>query len=84
MTNVIPVTQARRDLLKLVDQMDEDTQVGLTKRGKIKAVLVSPEYLEGLKETAEILAIPGARESIKRGEEQIKRGEFISLDDLLK
>lgn len=84
MTNVIPVTQARRDLLKLVENMDEDTQVGFTKRGKIRAVLVSPEYLEGLKETARILAIPGARESIQRSKEQIKRGEFISLDDLLK
>lgn len=81
----MPVTIARKNLLKLVDLVqDKDIRVDLTKRGKTKAILVSPEYLESVEETAEILAIPGARESIKRGAEQIKRGEFVTLEDLLK
>lgn len=52
MAQVIPVTQARRDLLKLVDRIDEEyTRVDLTKKGKVKATLVSPEYLDSLEET---------------------------------
>ena len=36
MSQVIPVTQARRDLLKLVDKVNEEyTRVDITKKGKI-------------------------------------------------
>ena len=52
MTNVIPVTQARKNLLKLIDLVDEKyTRIDLTKKGKIKATLVSPDYLDALEET---------------------------------
>ena len=57
-------------------------RVTITVNGKPKAVVLSPEELESLEETAEILAIPGAKARIKRGEKQIKKGEFIPLSDL--
>ncbi len=57
-------------------------RVTITVNGKPKAVVLSPEELESLEETAEILAIPGALESIRKGKEQIKKGQFVKLADL--
>lgn len=57
-------------------------RVIITINGQPKAVLMSEEELESLEETAEILAIPGAFVSIKKGEKQIKEGKFVRLEDL--
>ena len=59
-------------------------RVVITVSGKPKATLISQEELESIEETAEILAIPGALESIRKGQEEIKRGDFITLEELLK
>lgn len=39
-------------------------------------------FFQSREETAEILAIPGAKAKIRKGEKQIKKGEFIPLSDL--
>lgn len=54
----------------------------ITVNGKAKAVVLSPEELESLEETAEIIAIPGAKQAIKLGASQIKKGQFTSIDSL--
>lgn len=83
MTNILPISDVRENLPRLVDQVDKrDDRVIITVNGKPKAVMISPEELESIEETAEILSIPGARESIKRGEKQIKQGKFITLSEL--
>lgn len=83
MTNILPISEVRKNLPNLVDKVDKrDDRVIITVNGKPKAVMVNLEELEALEETAEILAIPGAKESIKRGEKQVKQGKFVSLSDL--
>jgi prevent-host-death family protein len=83
MTQVIPVTQARRDLLKLVDKVNEEyTRVDLTKRGRVKATLVSPEYLDSLEET--IYTLENSMDDIRKAEEEIARGEYITLEEFKK
>lgn len=57
-------------------------RITITVNGKAKAVVLSPEELESLEETAEVLSIPGSKTSIKKGISQIKKGQFISLKDL--
>lgn len=81
MSYVLPVTQARRDLLKLVDQIDEEyTRVDLTKNGKIKATLVSPEYLDSLEET--IYTLEHSMDDIRQAEAEIAKGEYVTLEQL--
>lgn len=81
MSQVLPVTQARKDLLKLVDKIDEEyTRVDLTKNGKIKATLISPEYLDSLEET--IYTLENSMNDIKKAKEEFKRGEYATLDQL--
>ncbi|KKQ41015.1 MAG: hypothetical protein US59_C0041G0003 [Candidatus Levybacteria bacterium GW2011_GWB1_37_8] len=77
------VTQARRDLLKLVDQVNEDySRVDLTKKGKVKATLVSPEYLDSLEET--IYTLEHSMDDIRRAEKEIAKGNYVTLEEIKK
>lgn len=83
MTQAIPVTQARRDLLKLVDQVNEDySRVDITKKGKIKATIVSPEYLESLEET--IYTLENSMDDIRRAEKEFAKCNYVTLEELRK
>lgn len=83
MTNLISISDARAKLPELVSRVNKYMdRVVITVNGQPKATLVSEEELESLEETAEILAIPGALESIKEGRRQIKEGKFVKLSDL--
>ncbi|MBI2103795.1 type II toxin-antitoxin system Phd/YefM family antitoxin [Candidatus Woesebacteria bacterium] len=83
MTQVMPVTHARRDLLKLVDKVDEEyTRIDLTKKGSVKASLVSPDYLDSLEET--VYTLSHSMKDIKKAKEEIARGDYITLEELEK
>ena len=83
MDQVIPVTQARKDLLNLVDKIDEEyTRVDITKNGRVRASLVSPEYLDSLEET--IYSLKYSLKDIRESEKQIARGEYITLEQFKK
>ena len=83
MSDFMSISDARATLPDLVNKVSKNMErVTITVNGKPKAVVMSPEELESLEETAEILAIPGALESIKKGKEQIKKGQFVKLADL--
>ena len=77
------ISDVRANLPDLVAKVSDTLdRVTITVNGQPKAILVSAEELDSLEETAEILAIPGALESIKKGTKQIKKGEFITLSEL--
>ncbi|MBI2019430.1 type II toxin-antitoxin system Phd/YefM family antitoxin [Candidatus Daviesbacteria bacterium] len=83
MTNILPISDVRENLPSLVDKVDKrDDRVIITVNGKPKAVMVNFEELEALEETAEILSIPGALESIKRGTKEARAGKGITLSEL--
>jgi len=83
MTQVIPVTEARRILLSLVDEINEAyTRVDLTKNGKVKATLVSPDYLDSLEET--IYSLKNSYSDIKFSEKELKLGKFLTLEEVKK
>lgn len=83
MTNILPISDIRMNLPNLVDQVNKKGErIIITVNGKPKAIMINPEELESLEETAEILAIPGAKKAIKKGEIQIKQGKTIPLSKL--
>ncbi len=83
MTQVIPVTEARKNLLKLVDIVDEEyTRIDIAKKGKVKAALVSPDYLDSLEET--IYTLENSMDDIREAEKQIARGEYVTLAEFRK
>jgi antitoxin YefM len=84
MTNTIAISEARANLPDLVNKANDNLErFVITINGQPKAVLMSEEELEALEETAEILAIPGAKEAIDRGVQQAKKGEMRPLEDIL-
>ena len=85
MPNVVPISEARSKLPKLVELADSVMRRTLiTVKGKTKAVLMSASELEGLEATLEILSDPEVMKAIKRGEKDVKAGRIISWEDLKK
>ena len=83
MNNLISISDVRANLPELVTQVSNTMgRIIITVNGQPKATLVSAEELESLEETAEILSIPGAKESILRGLKQAKKDKGITLSDL--
>lgn len=69
--------------MKLVDKVDEEyTRIDLTKKGSVKASLVSPDYLDSLEET--VYTLSHSMKDIKKAKEEIARGDYITLEELEK
>ena len=83
MTYVLPVTQARKDFLNLVDKVDEEyLRVDLTKKGKVKATLISPEYIDELEET--IYTLTHSMPAIRKAKREHAKGQYVTLETFLK
>lgn len=85
MTKTLPVTEARKNLTTLVDRANRllDEYI-ITVNGKPAAVIMSAREYESWKETNEILSDPGLMKAIKDGEEDIKKGRYITFEQLKK
>lgn len=80
MSSLMSISDVRANLPDLVSKVSNTLgRVTITVSGQPKAILVSAEELESLEETAEVLAIPGAKESIKQGLKEAKKNKGVSL-----
>ena len=83
MRTFVSISYARKNLSRLISKVNRHTdRVIIKTKNQPKTILISAERLESLKETIEVLSIPGALASIRKSEEQIKNGEFVYLSDL--
>ena len=85
MTKTLPITEARATLTTIVDRAKRflDEYI-ITVNGKPAAVIMSAAEYESWKETNEILADPSLMRAIKKGEEDIKKGRYITFEQLKK
>lgn len=85
MIQTLPITKAREDLTSLVEnaraRLDEYI---ITVNGYPAAVLMSAAEFESWKETLEILSDPKLMKAIKEGEEDFKKGRYITFEQLKK
>lgn len=79
----VSASQARAKLFDLLEDVKNFKRVMVTRYGKIQAVILNPEEVEGWEETQEILAIPGAAQSIRRGAKEVKKGKYFKLEEVL-
>ena len=85
MTTTLSITQARNELPQLVNNAKKKlSEYIITVNGSPAAVLISAAEYESWKETNEILADPGLMKAIKKGEEDIKKGNFVTFEKLKK
>ena len=81
--NIIAISNLRANLPSLINRVSEKLErFTITVSGKPKAVVISPEELESLEETAEILSVTGAYEKIRKGATEAKKGKGILLSEL--
>lgn len=79
----LPLATVKAQLSSLVDQV-EDThdRVLITRNGKAAAVLISPEDLESLEATLEILSDPAAMKRIRKAQQDVRRGDVVGEQQL--
>jgi prevent-host-death family protein len=83
MTRTLPLAEIKAHLSEIVDEVEEQHErVTLTRNGRPAAVLISPDDLEALEDTLEVLADPQARAEIERARAQIASGDGIDADEL--
>lgn len=83
MSNVVPISEVRSNLPKLVDlaaTLSQKTLVSVG--GKVKAAIVNARDLELMEETIKVLSDPESMKAIKRGRREVGKGELIDWEDL--
>ena len=63
----LTVTQARKNLYRLLDEANDSHQPGLIEGKRGGAVLLAEEDWAAIQETLYLLSVPGMRESIREG-----------------
>jgi prevent-host-death family protein len=79
----LPLAEIKKRLSEIVDGIEQKhDRVLLTRNGRPAAVMMSPDDLEALEETLDILSNPAAMKAIRKAETEIDRGQFLSADEL--
>lgn len=74
--NILPVTQVKRDLMKLLRSLHAKGGIyTITKDGRAAGILMSPEAYEGLLETIEIIQDRTLLRSLRRAIKQLQEGK---------
>ena len=81
----LSISQARKKIFDIAKNVQKpSTYYTLTENGRPTAVLMSAEEFESWRETLEVMRdFPNLEEDIKKAKEEYKKGDYITLDDLL-
>ncbi|MHB8470321.1 MAG: type II toxin-antitoxin system Phd/YefM family antitoxin [Gaiellaceae bacterium] len=83
MSQTLPLAEIKARLSEIVDAVEEQHErIILTRNGRPAAVLISPEDLEALEDTIDLLSDPKAVREIERARTDIARGKGIDADEL--
>lgn len=87
-TTTISITEARKRLFQIAkDVQTPGRSYTLTENGKPKAIIISFEEFDSLKETIEVLTeFPDLKKDMEEAEKAVKTGEYknwTTLEDLL-
>jgi antitoxin YefM len=79
----LPLAEIKKRLSEIVDGVESrHDRVVLTRNGRPAAVILSPDDLESLEETLEILSHPKAVREIRKAESELDRGKGLTADEL--
>ena len=83
MEETLPLAEIKAHLSEIVDRVEQEhDRVVLTRNGRAAAVIMSPEDLEALEDTLELLSDPAALEEIDRARQDVARGKVVTADEL--
>ena len=78
----LTATAARKNFFDLVKGAAEDHRVFRIQHRQGIAIMMSETDYEEIKETVELLSIPGFRESIARSKKQVAEGKTVPMNDV--
>ena len=82
MSEVLPFSEVKAHLSEIADRVElEHDRIMVTRNGRPSFVLMSPDDLESLEETLEVMRDDELMESLRRSREEAARGERLSLKD---
>lgn len=82
---IIPASQARSNFYDLIDEVSKTLKrFVITKHGRAKAVVLSPEEVESWEETLEIMSDKKLMKDIREGLEDVKKKRLTPLEDVIK
>lgn len=83
MSETLPLADIKARLSEIVDRIEEQHErVILTRNGRPAAVLLSPEDLEALEDTLDLLSDPSAHREIERARKDIAAGKGVRASEL--
>jgi antitoxin YefM len=82
MSEVLPFSEVKAHLSEIADRVElEHDRIMVTRNGRPSFVLMSPDDLESLEETLDIIRDDELMESLRRSREEAARGERLPLKD---
>jgi prevent-host-death family protein len=79
----LPLAEVKKRLSEMVDRVENHHErVVVTRRGRPAAVLLSPDDLESIEETLDVLSTPGALEEIQKAQHELDTGESVTAAEL--
>lgn len=82
MNEAVSLSEAKAHLSELADQVErEHARIVVTRHGRPVLVLLSPDDLESLEETIEILRDPELVRSLQQSREESAAGQRLRLRD---
>lgn len=81
----IPITEARKRIFDIAEEVQKpDVYYFLTEKGRPKAVIMSMEEFESWVETLKVMNdFPDLAKDIKEARADFRKGDYITLDELL-
>jgi len=80
---VLPLAEIKKRLSEIVDGVEaRHDRVLLTRNGRPAAVIMSPDDLEAIEETLDLLSDPEALKAIRRAESDVARGRVVTGDEI--
>jgi antitoxin YefM len=83
MTETLPLAEVKAKLSEMVDRVERThDRITVTRNGRPAAVLISPDELESLEETLDLLSEPGAIAQLRDAKDAVEAGDYMTAEDL--
>ena len=83
MSETLPLASVKSKFSEMVDRVQHThDRIVVTRNGRPAAVLISPEELESLEDTLELLSDPDAMQQLAKSRQAFEAGDFITGEEL--
>lgn len=83
MSDTLPLAEVKAKFSEMVDRVEHThDRITVTRNGRRAAVLISPQELEALEDTLDLLSDPVAMAELAESERELAAGNFVTGEEL--